>query len=215
MDESTNPVHRQTEQEPFGDLSRAARELFKSEELERQKKAAHREMVFRRDTTEWLIAISLGIDLSQAVLHRYIATEIYVETTGKQGEENYKTAKAFSDLLEAAGFESLDESSPEWGSLRWRRAHRTKSRKSARQLDDRLTLVQLALTQAFKKVGAQVEDQTEDRAAMERVEATHYAELKKTEAETRKADAEAMKAKAEALEALSKASNNFVMQIKR
>lgn len=196
MDESTNPVSRQTGKGQRLDV-KSVSEFFKAEQLEIQKKRDRREMVFRRDTTEWLVANSLGVDLSQAALHRYIPTEIYVATTAKQTKENYEIIKAFRKLLEAAGFESADDSIPTFGSMRWRHVVRTKSRKSARQLDDRLSLVQFALTNAFREVGANVDERPEDRAAMERVEAQHKAELKKIEAEIEQAKAETEKAKAE------------------
>lgn len=201
MDESVNPASSQTGKGQTLDELKRVRELLKAEEkaeeLERRKAAIRREMVFRRDTVEWLVANSLGVDLSQAALHRYIPTEIYVATTAKQSKENYEIAKAFSKLLEAAGFESVDDSIPTFGSMHWRRVHRTKSRKSAGQLDDRLSLVQLALTNAFRELGANVDVQPEDRAAMERVEAEHKADLKKIAAETDLAKAETEKAKAE------------------
>jgi hypothetical protein len=201
MDKSVNPTSRQTGKGQTLDEFKRVRELLKAEEkaeeLERRKAAFRRERVFRRDTVEWLVANSLGVDLSQAALHRYIPTEIYVATTAKQTKENYEIAKAFSKLLEAAGFESVDDSIPTFGSMHWRRVHRTKSRKSSGQLDDRLNLVQLALTNAFRELGANVDVQPEDRSAMERVEAEHKADLKKIAAETDLAKSETEKAKAE------------------
>jgi hypothetical protein len=199
MDESVNPVSGQTGKGQNLDELKRAREFLKADEkakaLERREVAIRREMAFRRDTTEWLIANSLGVDLSQAALHRYIPTEIFVATTAKQIKENQAIAKAFSKLLEAAGFESVDDSIPTFGSMRWRRVHRTKSRKSARQLGDRLSLVQFALTNAFRELGAKVDAPLDDRAAM--AEAQHKAEMTKIAAEIDLAKAETQKANAE------------------
>jgi hypothetical protein len=166
--------------------------------LEGQKKrAARQERTLKQDVSEWLVANSLGMDLSQASLHRYIPTEIYVATTSKQHNANYEIASAFSNLLVAGGFEPLDDSIPKFGSMHWRRVHRTKFRKSAKQLDDRLTFLQVVLTNAFRGQGAQVNGQPEDQAEMETVEITRKAELKKIEAEIEQAKAEIEKAKAE------------------
>lgn len=209
-----------------GDVFRYAHELTErlseEERRERQRRTARRAMLLRQDTTDWLVVNSLGIDPALYALHRYLPSEIYVDTSEDQGEESYEIARAFGDLLEAAGFEPFDDSIPEFGSMRWRRVHRTKYRKTASQLNDRLTLLQLALTTSFKKAGMQVDDEPADRAEMERVEALHRAELRKIEAETeqakaeaKKAGAEATQARAEALKALSETADTFVKAIRK
>ncbi len=206
MAEQSEPGAYQAEKGSAG-LWKGAAGRAKAEELEElekeRKRAARRARIFKQDVSEWLVANSLGMDLSQAALHRYIPTEIYVATTSKQHNANYEIASAFSNLLAAAGFEPLDDSIPKFGSMHWRRVHRTKSRKSARQLDDRLAFLQLVLTNAFIGQGAQVNGQPEDRAEMERVETERKAELKKIETEIEQAKAEIEKAKAETEQAKS------------
>ena len=206
MDEFPNPFRLWPEKGDFNDILQKTEELIASERLEKQKSAAQLEKVIRRDFADWLIINSLGIDPSNAIVHRYIQTDIFVGTSKEQSEENFEIATSFSELLDAAGFESIDPSIPEFGSMRWRRAHRTKSRKSAQQLDDRISLIQLLLTQSFRQVGVQVDEEPEDRAAMERAEALYKAELKEMEAET-------LKARAEAMKALSEAALNFAKAI--
>jgi len=175
------------------DLAAAAKE----EELERQKQAARRARIFKQDVTEWLVAQSLGADTSHVALHRYVPTEIYVATTRQQSKLNYEIARAFDDLLIAAGFEPLDDSIPRFGSMYWKRVHRTKSRKSAQQLDERLALVEVALTNAFIGQGAQVNGLPTGRDEMEKTETERKAELEKVSKEIEQAEAEIKKAKAE------------------
>ena len=157
------------------DLEVAAQE----EKLERQKQAARRARIFKQDVTEWLVAQSLGADMSKVALHRYVPTEIYVATTGQQSKWNYEIATAFDNLLIAAGFEPLDDSDPKFGSMYWERVHRTKSRKSAQQLNERLALVEMVLTNAFIGQGAQVNGLPEERDEMEKTETERKAELEK------------------------------------
>jgi hypothetical protein len=180
-----------------GNVWKGVAALSEEEELKHQKRVAYRARVFKQDVAEWLVALSLGGDMSRVALHRYLPTEIYVATTDHQSEANYEIATAFSDLLIAAGFEPLEDSIPKFGSMHWKRVHRTKSRKSAQQLDERLALVEAALTKAFIGQGAQVNGVPKDRDEMKKTEAERAAELQKVYKEIEQAETEIAKAKVE------------------
>jgi hypothetical protein len=177
----------------FGDIDA----FFAKEKQRSQKEEARRAATFKQDMTEFLVAQSLGADISQVALRRYIPTAIYVATTTEQSKSSREIALAFSALLAASGFEQVDDSMPFFGSIGWRSIHRSKSRKTARQLNERLIFVEDTMERAFIRLGAQVNGRKVDRAEMERTKAESEAELKKLEAECEQAKAEAEKAKAE------------------
>jgi hypothetical protein len=176
------------------------------------KEEARRARIFKQDVTEWLVAQSLGADISQVALHRYIPTEIHVATATlfelKRALDNFELqhaldldeeiVRAFESLLIAAGFEPLDDSAPKFGSIHWKGVHRTRSRKSVQQLDERLALVEVSLTKAFIGQGAQVNGLPNDRAEVEKTEAERRAELQKIRKEIEQAETEIQKSKAEA-----------------
>ena len=195
----------------------------------------HREDTFRNDLTEWMVAQSLGIDPAQLSLPRYIPAQLYVGTREGQDVENNKVLSAFMRLLDAAGFEAAGNVALEFGSIRSSGTYRTKRRKTAKELDDRLTLLQLALIKACERQGVGVETGAQDREALAQAEKTHKAELEKieaeiaqakaetektkaetekTKAETEKTRAETVKAKREGLKALAEASDKFVKVIR-
>lgn len=177
----------------YGDIDA----FIAKEKQRRQKEHAHRAATFKQDMTEFLVAQSLGADVSLVALRRYIPTAIYVATTAEQSKSSREIALAFGALLKAAGFEQVDDSIPSFGSVDWQSTHRSKSRKTARQLNERLTLVEHSMTRAFIGLGAQVNGRTVDRAEAERTEAGRQAELSKLEAEREQVKAETEKAKAE------------------
>ena len=204
MAEQLEPEADRVKRIVSGIVSRDLAVAAEEEELERQKQTARRARIFKQDVTEWLVAQSLGADISHVALHRYVRTEIYVATT-RQSKLNYEIATAFDYLLKAAGFEPLDDSAPKFGSIYWERVHRTKSRKSAQQLDERLALIEVALTNAFIGQGAQINGLPAERDEMEKTETERKAELEKISKEIEQAEAEIQKAKAETEKAKAEA----------
>jgi hypothetical protein len=162
---------------------------------------AERELTFRLDTTDYIIAASLGIDASLVRMRRYIPVRIYLASPGLSGLTAANrflledTGTAFANFLQYAGFEPADDSQPQISSLYWHTVRRTRFRKSSSELARRLTLIEATLGEAFTAVGAQTSFSDRDRQEMEQLRA-----------ETRKANADALKA-------LSEAALNFAKLI--
>ena len=83
----------------FGDIDA----FFAREKQRRQKEEARRAATLEQDMTEFLVAQSLGADISQVPLRRYIPTAIYVATTTEQPKSSREIASAFSALVAASG----------------------------------------------------------------------------------------------------------------
>jgi hypothetical protein len=150
-----------------------------------------------QDITEWLMAISLNLDLAEAPLHRYIRTYLYLATKPDKTVLDDHIVSVFNRLLSAAGFESVENIEPSYGSIHWDRVHRTKSRKSVAELDDRLKLVETALVSALRGQGAQVNGVPQNANETATLEAQRIAELNRAQLEIEQAKIEIEKAKAE------------------
>jgi hypothetical protein len=177
-------------------------EKLKIEEIERQR-------VFRQDLAEWLAAQSLALDTSTVPLHRYVVAEIHVASSSKLTKDNAAILFAFEKFLKSAGFEhSVDDSPAVFGSVHFRRVRRTKTKKSLPQLEERLTLVEAALSNGFRRQGAIVNEPnplddlealspSERKARAEAEFEKLRAEIEQANAETAKTDAERKKLEAE------------------
>jgi hypothetical protein len=160
----------------------------------REQAASRRARIFRQDVTEWLAANSLGLDLSHVALHRYIPTELHIATIPDGTKTEILIATTFDKLLEAAGFEPFEHADPELGSFHQKRVERTKSRKTLKQLDDRVALLEAAMTTTLRAEGAEVNGLKQNQAESE---AQRKAELKKLETEIEQANVEIERARAE------------------
>jgi SMC interacting uncharacterized protein involved in chromosome segregation len=177
-------------------------EKLKIEEIERQR-------VFRQDLAEWLAAQSLAADVSRVPLHRYVVSEIHVATAPDSDQANLAILLAFEKFLNAAGLEpSIDDSHPVFASVHFRRVRRTKTRKTSAQLEERLRLIETALSNGLRRQGSMINelnaqddpDGVSDVLRMARADAEYdklRAEIDQVKAETAKADAEKKKLEAE------------------
>jgi SMC interacting uncharacterized protein involved in chromosome segregation len=177
-------------------------EKLKIEEIERQR-------VFRQDLAEWLAAQSLGADVSRVPLHRYVVSEIHVATAPDSDQANLAILLAFEKFLNFAGLEpSIDDSHPVFASVHFRRVRRTKTKKTSAQLEERLRLIETALSNGLRRQGSMINelnaqddpDGVSDVLRMARADAEYEklrAEIDQIKAETTKADAETKKTEAE------------------